>query len=256
MWPRGAGVIEVNMIYAIGDIHGQLDMLETALSRIEQDGGADAHVVFLGDYVDRGPDSRGVVQALIDGLAAGRNWTVLRGNHDRMFCRFVTDGIEHDNRISSGKGWLHPALGGRETLMSYGVDPDAPDASIKARAAVPAEHLAFLASRDLWFETEALLFVHAGILPGVAMEDQTEDDLIWIRPGFLDHPGPFHEKLVVHGHTALDRPERYAHRIDLDGGAGYGRPLIPAVFDQTGVYLLTKAGREPMDILAMPSWPN
>ena len=233
------------MIYAIGDIHGQIEQMDKALDVIHADGGADAHIVFLGDYTDRGPDSRAVVQKLIDGVTAGKNWTVLRGNHDRMFVRYVTQGIEHDERILSGKGWLNPSLGGRETLASYGVDPDAADVLELARAAVPAEHMEFLSSRDLWFETDDLLFVHAGIKPNVAMQDQDEDDLIWIRDGYLDYTDP-HFKLIVHGHTALDEPTHFGNRIDLDAGAGYGRPIVPAVFDGKDCYILTETGRQAL----------
>ena len=109
------------MIYAIGDIHGQLGQLDEALRLIEQDGGRKAKVVFLGDYTDRGPDSRGVIERLIEGVKSGRDWTVLRGNHDRMFARFVRYGSATDTRVSSGNTWLHPTLGGTTTLASYGV---------------------------------------------------------------------------------------------------------------------------------------
>ena len=233
------------MIYAIGDIHGQIDQLENALRLIEIDGGADAHIVFLGDYTDRGPNSRAVVERLLNGIAEGRNWTVLRGNHDRMFCRYLADGTEHDSQIKSGKGWFDPALGGTETLRSYGVEVGGTDTLKRAQAAVPPEHLAFLESRPLWFETDELIFVHAGIRPNVAMEDQIEDDLIWIRVGCLDHEAPF-EKLVLHGHTALDASTHLGNRIDLDGGAGYGRPLVPAVFEGTTCFTLTDEGRVPL----------
>ena len=233
-----------NPIYAIGDIHGYIDQLDNALRLIDADGGPDAHIVFVGDYTDRGPDSKAVVQKLIDGHAAGRNWTILRGNHDRMFCRFVESGIEHDERIKSGKSWMHPALGGPTTLASYGVEGEEGDNTLpsRARAAVPAEHIEFLKSRPLWFETDELLFVHAGVKPGVAMDKQDEDDLIWIREGFLDYEGT-HPKLIVHGHTALEEPTHFGNRIDIDTGAGYGRPLVPCVFEGTECYALTDKGR-------------
>ncbi len=233
------------MIYAIGDIHGQLAELDRVLSLIEADGGADAHIVFLGDYTDRGPDSRGVLDRLINGVSQGRRWTVLRGNHDRMFCRYLTDGNEHDERIKSGKGWLTPSLGGPTTLASYGVNVEEGDILKRAQAAVPPEHLAFLESRSLWYETDNLLFVHAGIKPGVPMDEQDEDDLIWIREGFLDYEEPF-DKLIVHGHTALEQPTHFGNRIDIDSGAGYGRPLTAAVFEGTDCFILTETGRVPL----------
>ena len=143
-------------LYAIGDIHGHKNWLDQVLDQIAADGGPDAEIVFLGDYTDRGPDSRGVVQTLIDGVAAGKPWHILRGNHDRMFCRFVDEGLLHDAQILSGKGWLHPALGGIETLASYGVTATESDDVMEildaARAAIPRAHTDFLARRPLTFE--------------------------------------------------------------------------------------------------------
>ncbi|MEY8828613.1 metallophosphoesterase [Sedimentitalea sp. XS_ASV28] len=233
-------------VYAIGDIHGQLGFLETALDLIAADGGDDAEIVFLGDLVDRGPDARGVIERLMQGQAAGKNWHVIKGNHDRMFHRFVTEGHEHDDRILSGIGWLHPRLGGPATLASYGVDVET-DLSLprlhgEAQRAVPQAHLDYLKHLPLYLERDDLLFVHAGIAPGVALQDQAEDDLIWIRDPFLKNTDS-HPWLVVHGHTALDFPLHFGNRVDLDGGAGYGRPIIPAVFEGRDCWLLSKGGR-------------
>ena len=111
----------MNPIYAIGDIHGQKEMLDHALALITADGGDDAQIVFLGDYTDRGPDSRAVVETLIAGRDAGRNWRFIKGNHDRFLTRFVREGREHDPRVKSGISWLNPRLGGSTTLASYGV---------------------------------------------------------------------------------------------------------------------------------------
>ncbi|MDP5362969.1 MAG: metallophosphoesterase, partial [Paracoccaceae bacterium] len=97
----------MNPIYAIGDIHGQKEMLDYALALITADGGEDAQIVFLGDYTDRGPDSRAVIDTLIDGREAARNWIFLKGNHDRMFTQFVREGREHDPRVKSGINWLN-----------------------------------------------------------------------------------------------------------------------------------------------------
>ncbi|QBF29786.1 metallophosphoesterase family protein [Thalassococcus sp. S3] len=236
-------------IYAIGDVHGQKQALDQALEWIAADGGADAEIVFLGDYVDRGPDSRAVIDCLASGIQAGRNWHVLRGNHDRMFCRFYRSGILGDARIKSGLEWLHPRLGGVDTLASYGVsaaedDPVEPLLE-EVRRAVPEAHIAFLEERPLYLETNNFLFVHAGILPGVPLADQIEDDLIWIRDPFLMESAP-HPWLVVHGHTALDYPQHFGNRIDLDGGAGYGRMLYPAVFEDGDAWLLNCNGREAL----------
>lgn len=236
-------------LYAIGDIHGQLAMLERALALVFADGGAEAEIVFLGDLVDRGADSRGVIQRLMQGQAAGRRWHVLKGNHDRMFAGFLRDGTVRDARMSAELTWIHRRLGGLATLASYGVVPDAdtelPDLLAAARAAVPADHRAFLDSLQLTLERDGLLFVHAGIRPGVALADQVEDDLIWIRDVFLNATDP-HPWLVVHGHTALDQPRHFGNRIDLDGGAGFGRLIHPAVFEGQDCFLLTEAGRVPL----------
>ena len=254
-------------IYAIGDIHGQRDMLDHALGLIAADGGADARVVFLGDYTDRGPDSRAVIDALIAGRTAGRDWVCLKGNHDRMFSDFVRCGTAHDPRVKSGINWLNARLGGDKTLASYGLTgtmqfaphtkgqleklayfqgpadrADIGALQVSAAKAVPAAHLDFLDALPLWHQTNDLLFVHAGLRPGIALKDQTKDDLIWIREGFTDSDHDF-GRLIVHGHTALDHPQHFGNRIDLDGGAGYGRPLIPAVFEGRDCWLLTDQGR-------------
>jgi len=257
------------MLYVIADIHGFHGALDRALALIAADGGSDAPVIFLGDYVDRGPDSGRVIDRIMGGMLAGRNWRALRGNHDRMFHRFVTQGIQNDPAIKSGKGWLHPALGGPATLASYmpnlvldhpdwpglaafkaegldGADPELIAALVRtARAIVPRSHLDWVASRPLWIEEAGHVFVHAGIRPGVPMAEQDEDDLIWIRDGWVDSTAD-HGFMVVHGHTALDHPRHEGNRINLDGGAGYGRPLVPAVFDGTGWHTLTDAGRVPL----------
>ncbi|MEJ6397558.1 metallophosphoesterase family protein [Yoonia sp. 208BN28-4] len=258
------------MIYAIGDIHGQKDMLDQALARITADGGPDAEVVFLGDYTDRGPQSRAVVDTLISGQAEGRNWHFIKGNHDRFFTTYVRTGRGHDPRVASGIHWLNPRLGGTNTLASYGLLRDthfAPhtrgeleefihsgdgttrmDASAyhaAAQAAVPQAHLDFLDSLPLTHLTDDLLFVHAGLKPQVDLALQDPEDLLWIRDGFLDSTHDF-GRLVVHGHTALDYPQHFGNRIDLDGGAGYDRPLIPAVFEGRNCWLLTDQGRVPL----------
>ncbi|WP_074785782.1 metallophosphoesterase [Roseovarius tolerans] len=233
-------------IYAIPDIHGQDALLDAALDLVTQDGGAQARIVFLGDLVDRGPDSRAVIDRLMQGQADGRPWTVLKGNHDQLFLDFIDTGQIRSPQVRSGLTWLNPRLGGATTLASYGVSAseDAP-AWDAARAAVPQAHRDWLARLPLYKEVGGLLFVHAGIRPGLPLADQSPTDLMWIRDGFLDHDAP-HPWLVVHGHTALDRPQHFGNRIDLDGGAGYGRQIWPAVFDGRSCHLLTDTGRQPL----------
>ena len=164
-------------LYALGDIHGQFDMLQKALARIERDGGPDAAVVFTGDLTDRGPNSRQVVEHLITQIAEGKNWTVIKGNHDRMFGWFLQDHPKFDIELPVGLDWLNPRLGGDKTLASYGVKIDETSRYYQvhaaARTAVPAEHLAFLNALPLHYETDDYIFVHAGIRPDVALAAQT-----------------------------------------------------------------------------------
>ncbi|MGB7242970.1 MAG: metallophosphoesterase family protein [Sulfitobacter sp.] len=233
-------------IYAIGDIHGQTDELFRVLKLIEADGGPDARIVFVGDYVDRGPDSRGVVQFLLDAEAVGKPWVMLKGNHDRYFTRFYENGSVFDPATRPDLFWLNARLGGDKTLLSYGVIgvDGAPLDPIHAATVetVPAEHIAFLNARPLMHVTDDLVFVHAGLRPKVPLDKQVEDDLLWIRKGFIDNKAN-HGRLVVHGHTALEFPARYRNRINLDGGAGYFRPLYAAVFEGRKNWLLTEKGR-------------
>lgn len=240
-------------IYAIGDIHGQLDMLRGAHDLIAVDraitGDPDAQVVHLGDLVDRGPDSRTVIDVLMNGQAKGAPWLVIKGNHDRLFSRFIDNPEFHDPAILSGLHWLHPRLGGSTTLASYGVADaaDRPLAEVHKEALqlVPAEHLAYIDALPLQHLVADLWFVHAGIRPGLAARDQAENDLLWIRDGFLEDPRS-HGPLVVHGHTALDDPQHYGNRVNIDSGAGYGRPITVVVIEGRSVWRLTPQGRAPL----------
>lgn len=239
--------------YAIGDIHGQLELLRAAHDWIEADraraGDPDAPVVHLGDLVDRGPDSAGVIEFLLRGRAAGRNWVVLKGNHDRMLARFLDDPKTRDPGLRAHLSYLHPAIGGAETLEAYGVHAAAnrPVAKVHADAlaAVPDTHRAFLASLPAYHQRGTVLFVHAGIRPGVPLAEQTETDLAWIRAPFLDHPGP-HPWLVVHGHTAIEEPRHYGHRVNIDSRAAYGGPLTAVVIEEHAVFVLGPDGRRPL----------
>lgn len=251
-------------LYAIGDIHGQLGQLEEALARIDRDGGSGAPVVFLGDYVDRGAQSRAVIETFLTGLAAGRDWSFVKGNHDRMFERFLDTGRLGDRQIKSGKLYIHPNIGGITTLQSYfdlagrfgleaesaarmGVEglPDALLAEViaAARAAVPESHRAFLRDLPLYLDRGRYLFVHAGIRPGLPMGFQNEDDLLWIRHEFHSDTRD-HGALVVHGHTVVDWPELHGNRLNIDTGAGYGRELVPVVLEEGAVFALTAQGRQ------------
>lgn len=236
-----------NPIYAIGDIHGQLEQLHMVLDRIERDGGADAEIVFLGDYVDRGANSKEVIELLATGVKSGKNWHCILGNHDRMFSMFMEDYPRTDHRLKPGYDWFHARIGGMETLASYGVDADMDRRIFQlhedARQAVPQHHLDFINHLPTTFVAGDLLFVHAGIRPGVALAQQAEDDLVWIREGFLDDPRP-HDWLIVHGHTVVPEATHYGNRVNLDTGAGYGKPLTAAAFEKGQCWGVTDQGRQ------------
>ncbi|MBS0564616.1 MAG: serine/threonine protein phosphatase [Proteobacteria bacterium] len=236
--------------YAIGDIHGHPDKLAALHRLIAADraacGDGDAPVVHVGDLVDRGPDSRGVLDLLIAGIAAGENWVVLKGNHDRMFRGFMADPDYHDPRLRPDLWWLHERLGGDTTLASYGIagadERALHDLHDEATARVPAAHVAFLAGLPLYHLRGECLFVHAGIRPGIDLHDQSEDDLLWIRREFLEDARD-HGVLVIHGHTPVQGVTHYGNRVNIDTGAGYGRPMSAVVTEGRAVFQLTDRGR-------------
>ncbi len=239
--------------YAIGDIHGARDKLEEAHAWIAADrratGDAVAPVVHIGDLVDRGPDSRGVIEFLLRGIAAGAPWIVIKGNHDRMFTGFLDDPDSHDPGLREGLHWIDPPLGGGMTLASYGVAGSGDrllfDLHAEAVEAVPPAHVAFLKGLPASCRRAGALFVHAGIRPGVPLDRQCEDDLLWIRRSFLDDRGD-HGVLVVHGHTSVDAVTHYGNRLNIDTGAGYGRALAAVVIEGGNVWQLGAAGRRPV----------
>lgn len=235
-------------LYAIGDIHGQYDMLRAALKRIEADGGPNARIIFLGDYTDRGPQSREVIEFLIENQS-NPNWVMLKGNHDRMFEWFLRDPSMEDPQLFIDLTWMDPKLGGLTTLASYGVNIEGRlrrrALQEDARANVPAAHIAFLQGLPLTHEEDRIFFCHAGVRPGVALADQVENDLIWIREEFVNDTSD-HGALVVHGHTALEEAQHYGNRVNLDSGAGYGRPLTAAAFEDGRVFVLTENGRDAL----------
>ena len=234
--------------YAIGDIHGHVDLLRKAHDMIADDMArhGPAPVVHVGDLVDRGPDSRGVIEHLSRGIAEGCDWIVLKGNHDRMFSRFLRAPHEAEPGLRADLSWLHPKLGGGETLASYGIraasDRPITPVHAEALAAVPQSHRDFLETRPALHQIGEVLFVHAGIRPGIAIEDQIEDDLTWIRGPFLTETASF-GPLVVHGHTAIDTPTHYGNRVNIDSSAAYGGPLSAIVVEGRQVFHLTPQGR-------------
>ncbi|QQS14157.1 MAG: serine/threonine protein phosphatase [Rhodospirillales bacterium] len=221
--PSTARAPDGRVVYAIGDIHGRADLLERLLARIVEDaeetaGDAARVLVFVGDYVDRGMESRQVLERLVAGVPDGFEPVFLLGNHEEAFLGFLDGGVVAFD-------WFR--FGGLETLYSYGVgvprppvDPEDVDA-IRARlvAAVPPEHVAFMRACKLTHSEGDYLFAHAGIRPGVPLDKQDPDDLLWIRDEFLHSRDPHGGRVVVHGHTVTDEPEVRFNRIGIDTGA-------------------------------------
>jgi len=210
-------------LYAIGDIHGRLDLITELLTKIADDAGrhpedSERRLIFLGDYIDRGMQSRGVVETLLSKPWSGFASTFLMGNHEEAMLDFL------EGR-SDGIAWL--SYGGVETLLSYGVPvpslpsdgPAAMDLREALRQAVPMAHVDFLSSCVLSHTEGDYVFVHAGVRPGRTMEQQTRRDLLWIRDDFLRARLPLPGKVVVHGHTICEVPQDLGHRIDIDTGA-------------------------------------
>jgi serine/threonine protein phosphatase 1 len=219
-------------IYAVGDIHGRLDLFDALIAAIEADdaasGAADTTVILLGDLVDRGPDSAGVV-------ARAREWQgrrkvrILAGNHEEMFLHSFerTETLRHFLRF-----------GGKETVLSYGIDPEeylkasVEDVREMMHAAIPADHRAFLESFEDMIAIGDYLFVHAGIAPDVPLPEQRIGDLRWIREPFLSHAQP-HGAVIVHGHTITDEPQDKGNRIGIDTGAYMSGRLTALVLEGT-----------------------
>jgi serine/threonine protein phosphatase 1 len=196
------------LTFAVGDVHGCYTQLEAMLRRIEGYGAGT--VVFLGDYVDRGPNSCGVVRRLIEGPnSADWKWITLMGNHEDMMVG------AQDGRYDEG-WWLDN--GGLETLTSYGND-------------IPAVHLEWAASLQMIHQDEHRIFVHAGVRDGIYFEDQTANDLMWTRfPA--GYSGEYWGKHLVHGHTPSPKnPQTTGNRTNLDSACVFGGRLSCAVFD-------------------------
>lgn len=218
--PRTHRVPEGRRVYAIGDIHGRLDLLDDLLARIEDDSAAreaaEVLVIFLGDLVDRGPDSRGVIERLIDYSRGPIATRFLMGNHEEVFVRAASGDLKSLRFLLR--------IGGRATILSYGVDEhlyrelDFEALSAELQARVPAEHVAFLSAFEESVEVGDYLFVHAGVRPGVDLAAQKPSDLRWIRDDFLLHRDDF-GKLVVHGHSITEDVDIRPNRIGIDTGA-------------------------------------
>ncbi|MGN6270692.1 MAG: metallophosphoesterase family protein [Sphingomonas sp.] len=218
--PLSRAIPDGQRVYAVGDVHGCLDLVDDLIARIAADdharGSAQTQIIFLGDLVDRGPDSAGVVERLI-GLAEARgDVRFILGNHEEIFLRALAGDLESLR--------LFVRVGGRETILSYGVSEadyertDYDELLALLQAHVPPHHIAFLESFEDRIEIGDYVFVHAGLRPGVAIEDQRRSDMRWIRSTFLDSDAEF-GKLVVHGHSISDGVVERPNRIGLDTGA-------------------------------------
>ncbi len=215
--PRGA---EGYRAYAVGDVHGRLDLLEEMLAKIEADiaarHSAQNLIVFLGDLIDRGPHSAGVIERLRTWRPADASAIFLCGNHEEVLMRVLAG----EPVILAD--WLR--FGGTECLASYRLarpaleKMDEAEALAAIRAAIPPEHQAFLNTFADSLRFGDYLFVHAGIRPGIAVSAQAKKDLRWIREPFLDNSTD-HGFVVVHGHTISARVEQRANRIGIDTGA-------------------------------------
>ena len=232
-------------IYAIGDIHGRLDLLESLWHLIERDQKGRREVpvtlVFLGDYVDRGPDSKGVVDRLIRGFPEGFTPIYLKGNHEELLLSFLHDPLP-------GLNWLRN--GGDAALLSYGVDmepvqrafwgePEAlAEAAAQFRLLLPEDHLRFFEGLQLFSRMGDYFFTHAGVRPDIPLEQQSEDDLLWIRKEFLASTADF-GAVVVHGHTPTRSPQDLRNRIGLDTFAFRTGKLTAAGFEGSRRWFLS-----------------
>ncbi len=241
--------------YGVGDIHGRLDLLKSAVEAIaEHAKDTEFRVVFLGDYVDRGPDSRRVIELL---MGLQRIWSVvcLKGNHEELMLRAVVERADGALQL-----WLEN--GGAATLRSYGLEPEAESAD-----RIPSRHIRWLSSLPLTTADPHRIFVHAGLMPRTASHRQKEQTCLWIRKRFLEgQPGDF-EGHVVHGHTPLwdgkpdpGQPELLEHRTNLDTGAFATGVLSVGVFDAERpggpIEVLRIAGRPMHHLVIDPPHPQ
>jgi serine/threonine protein phosphatase 1 len=222
-------------IYAIGDIHGCLSQLQQLHTIIAEDMArrppVSALLLHLGDYIDFGPDSAGVVALLAAGSpVTGLRTINLMGDHERTALHALS------GEGAAATDWLH--FGGDAALLSWGIAADTPRGEWHSQ--LPAAHIAFLETLAIDHREGNYLFVHAGIRPGIPLDSQTEDDLLGIRQSFLASEQDF-GTTIVHGHSASPSPMIRANRIGIDTGAGHGGQLTCAVFEEDGVAFIQAA---------------
>ena len=234
-------------IYAIGDIHGCLAELESIQARIAADLRWNPHpkplVIYLGDYMDRGPDCRGVLENLMKANTPALPARFLYGNHDSYPKLFLNDPLGmHGCRFH----WLEPVMGGQITLESYGAWGATPEKAETYRDAFadayPKAHFDWVESCERSIHIGGYLFAHAGVNPERPLDDQLEYELMWIRQPFLKFKGDF-GAIVVHGHTPVDEVENHGNRIAVDTGAVFGRKLSCLVLEDDAQEVLAATGR-------------
>lgn len=250
VWQDPPAVPDGHRIYAVGDVHGQDHLLADLLAQIEADvadrPGPEVTIVFLGDLIDRGPKSAKVVERLRTYRPLGLRTEFLTGNHEEVLLRIL------DGDGSLVADWLR--FGGAQCARSYGMSASglakmAPAQAVEAlRSTIPHEHQAFLASFADTLRAGDYLFVHAGVRPGVALAEQAQADLRWIRGPFLDHVAR-HELMVVHGHTITEQVDERAGRIGIDTGAYKHGILTALVLEGTQRHILqaSNAGVQAAD---------
>jgi serine/threonine protein phosphatase 1 len=245
---RPAAFIPGRVGYAVGDIHGRADLLNKLLTELEAVAGGEMRpdgvpiIVFLGDYVDRGPDARGVLDMLLSGRPQGYERRFLRGNHEQSMAAFMEAPLEN-------RAWL--LQGGAETLISYGVTPPAPiqasedewrEVALKLAQNLPEAHKAFLDQLERYVELGGYAFVHAGVNPARPLDRQSDDDLYWARQAFLNSRRRFSHR-VVHGHTPSQAPYADARRVGVDTGAYASGVLTAARFEGDQVSFVSVSDR-------------
>lgn len=232
---------EGRRVYAVGDIHGRADLLEKMHEIIAADAKAHSHkdllMVYLGDYLDRGPYVRETIDLLLTGRPRGFESVHLMGNHEQILLNF----LKKPDILSM---WL--GVGGLSTLMSYGLKPpgsgftaeNAHDLCDELQEKMPREHLDFITNLRPSHQVGDCMFVHAGIRPHVAMEEQNPEDFYWIRDEFLNSEFD-HGKLIIHGHTISENIQQHSNRIGVDTGAYATGILSCAVLEDRKVDFLS-----------------
>jgi serine/threonine protein phosphatase 1 len=208
-------------LFAIGDIHGCAEKIDEMMSKISVNPERDT-LVFIGDYIDRGPDSKGVINSIINIRKKIRHVFCLLGNHEQMLLDYYLHRKNEEMFFMNG---------GNVTAFSYGLIRT--DAGVRMN--IPEDHIEFLQSLQLSYETDKFIFVHAGLKPGIPLAQQKAKDLLWIRDEFINAHHSF-EKTVVFGHTPFVKPLIDQYRIGIDTGAAYGGKLTCVELTQMKFY--------------------